>query len=245
MSFRSTVLSKLGFVAIALAASLALVAGDADARGGRGGGVGSRGDRTHTAPPSTSTAPGAAKPIEKSFTQPGKSSTTVAGAQSATGAASTASRFGGLKGILLGGLIGAGLASMFGAGAFANILGFLLQGLLIGGLIYLAISFFRNRAAKPALATASAGGSRPAPDRNLHRTGAAVGGSGPALTVSPDDFNSFERLLTEIQTAYGRNDLKALETRLTPEMLSYFATNWTITPRRACATSVRHQAAAG
>src|SRR5205823_14170081 len=37
------------------------------------------------------------------------------------------------------------------------------------------------------------------------------------------DYDAFERLLGEIQTAYGTEDLGALRTRLTPEMLSYFA----------------------
>ena len=224
MMFGTKVLTRLGFAAIAVAASLALVAGDADARGGKGGSSGSRGTHTQTAPPSTNTAPGAAKPIERSITQPGKSAAGAGAATAGSATAATASRFGGLKGILLGGLIGAGLASMFGAGAFASVMGFLLQALLIGGLVFLAVSFFRNRFAKPALATATASGSQPASQQaNVYRSAAAVGGSAPGLVISPDDFNVFERLLGEVQTAYGRNDLKALETRLTPEMLSYFA----------------------
>src|SRR5204862_4998715 len=36
-------------------------------------------------------------------------------------------------------------------------------------------------------------------------------------------FDAFETLLTEIQTAYGNEDLNALRARLTPEMLSYFS----------------------
>jgi predicted lipid-binding transport protein (Tim44 family) len=44
-----------------------------------------------------------------------------------------------------------------------------------------------------------------------------------ALAITPDDFNTFERLLGEIQTAYGREDLAALRPHLTPEMLSYYA----------------------
>ncbi|MDB5601037.1 MAG: methyltransferase, YaeB/AF family [Xanthobacteraceae bacterium] len=37
------------------------------------------------------------------------------------------------------------------------------------------------------------------------------------------DFDTFERLLTEVSQAYGREDLGALRTRATPEMLSYFS----------------------
>jgi predicted lipid-binding transport protein (Tim44 family) len=52
------------------------------------------------------------------------------------------------------------------------------------------------------------------------------GGSAPAsedIRIAPADFDTFERLLTEIQTAYGKEDLTALRARLTPEMLSYFS----------------------
>jgi predicted lipid-binding transport protein (Tim44 family) len=52
------------------------------------------------------------------------------------------------------------------------------------------------------------------------------GGSAPAsedIQIAPADFDTFERLLTEIQTAYGKEDLTALRVRLTPEMLSYFS----------------------
>jgi predicted lipid-binding transport protein (Tim44 family) len=52
------------------------------------------------------------------------------------------------------------------------------------------------------------------------------GGSAPAsedIQIAPADFDTFERLLTEIQTAYGKEDLTALRARLTPEMLSYFS----------------------
>src|SRR5262249_15972325 len=43
------------------------------------------------------------------------------------------------------------------------------------------------------------------------------------LEVKGEDFDTFERLLGEIQTAYGREDLAALRERATPEMLSYYA----------------------
>lgn len=212
MKSRMALWHKFVMVAVAAVASLALVVTEADARAGRGGSIGSRGVNTRSAPPATSTAPKAA-PIEKSAT------TTAAGAQSVQ----QASRFGGLKGLLLGGLIGAGLASLFGAGAFANILGFLLQMLLIGGLVFLVVSFFRNRSGQsPALATAAAGATPVRANQPLHREGTA-GASLPPLQISEADFNAFERLLGEVQTAYGKRDLKSLETRTTPEMLSYFA----------------------
>ena len=43
------------------------------------------------------------------------------------------------------------------------------------------------------------------------------------ITIEPADFDAFERLLGEIQTAYGAGDLGTLRARATPEMLSYFS----------------------
>lgn len=221
-------IARLGAAAVLAAASFAMTATDhADARPGKSGSFGSRGDRTFSAPPSTNTAPGGGSTINRSITQPGKSA--PAAGQAANAAQQAApSRFGGLKGLLLGGLIGAGLASLFGAGALASVLGFVLQMALIAGIVMLVVAFFRNRAAgnSPAMATAAAGRSASrAPDSNAYRAAAGglggPGAAGPAL--GQDDFNSFERLLGEIQTSYGRNDVDRLGELVTPEMLSYFA----------------------
>ena len=219
MRSRTRSLARLCWLTIVAVASLALLADLADARVGGGRSVGSRGAKTFQAPPATNTAPKTAAPMEKSMTQPG----TSAAAQSTQPAAS-ASRFGGWKGLLLGGLIGAGLAGLFGMGALANVLGFLLQIALIGGIVYLVVLFFRSRRAQPALATATAAAGQ-APRNASYRDAASAlgGGTGSTLTISPDDYDAFERLLGEIQTAYGRNDLQALGDHTTPEMLSYFA----------------------
>src|SRR5262249_5490270 len=61
----------------AVAAVLAFAMTDADARAGRGGSFGSRGSQTFSAPPSTTTSPGA-RPIERSMTQPGQPGGTFA-----------------------------------------------------------------------------------------------------------------------------------------------------------------------
>jgi predicted lipid-binding transport protein (Tim44 family) len=195
----------------------------ADARVGGGRSIGSRGVNTYKAPPSTTTAPNPAAPIEKSMTQPGKS-TAAPGAQTAPTAAAP-SRFG-WRSLLLGGLIGAGLAGLFGMGALASVLGFVLQAALIAGLVYLVILFIRSRSSQqPAMATATAAAAAGRPNENVsYRNGALLGGgTASALTIGQDDYDAFERLLGEIQTAYGRNDLDALGERVTPEMLSYFA----------------------
>lgn len=233
----SRILHSLG-VSVLMVGAVALAASVADARPGSGRNVGSRGTNTFTPPPATSTAPKAAAPIERSITQPGRPAAAAPGNVARPAAAAQPSRFGGWGGLLMGGLIGAGLASMFGMGAMASVLGFLLQTALIGGLIWLAWSFFRRRMGATAAAGAGQGpanmpnarqGMEPGLSANRAATGGFGGGARTAmpatvpLTIGADDFNSFERLLSEIQLAFGRGDMEALGPRLTPEMLSYFA----------------------
>ncbi|WP_088344627.1 MULTISPECIES: Tim44 domain-containing protein [Rhodomicrobium] len=215
---------RLTVAALGLATGLAMVTADtAEARLGRGGSFGSRAGRTYTAPPATTTAPKAA-PIERSMTQ--KPSP---GAQSAQPGAQTGvaqpSRFGGFRGLLLGGLFAAGLAGIFGFGALASVLGFVLQFALIAGAIYLVVAFIRSRS-QPALARATYGaGGRPQGGTTPASFGAG-GGAAPStatLALGEEDFNSFERLLGEIQLAYGREDTEELGSKTTPEMFSYFS----------------------
>lgn len=219
-------LIKMAVLAVGLVATGAMVVVDqADARSGRGGGFGSRGTKTYQAPPTTSTAPTQAKPVERSMTQPGQTATAPGGVRNATQPVAQASRFGMVKSMLLGGLIGGVLASVLGAGTLASVLGFLLQALIIGGLVALLISFIRGRG-QPATAAATAGaGPNPAnaANANYRSSLGPQGSSSPVLTLGQDDFNAFERLLGEIQSAYGRGDVNALGDRVTPEMLSYFA----------------------
>lgn len=220
--------SRLAILSFAAMAAFAVVAADlADAR--VRGSFGSRGSRTHTAPPATNTAPQAA-PMERSMAQ-----RPAAGAQSIQPAAQ-ASRFGGMRGLLMGGLFVAALGGIFGFGALASALGFLLQLALIAGIVYLVVSFVRSRR-QPALAGGAGTGSRheftraqqPMDGRSGGGLGGASGGgfgvgsgvSSP-LKVGQADLDTFEKLLGEIQTAYGREDADALGARATPEMLSYF-----------------------
>src|ERR1700709_2791337 len=67
-------------VVVGLAAPLLVSASSADARVGGGGSFGSRGTRTFSAPPSTSTAPSAAQPFNRTMTQPGSPGMGTAGA---------------------------------------------------------------------------------------------------------------------------------------------------------------------
>ena len=53
--------------------------------------------------------------------------------------------------------------------------------------------------------------------------GAAAPPADEPIEVTPADFDAFEKLLGDIQTAYGKEDLTALRAHVTPEMLSYFS----------------------
>jgi predicted lipid-binding transport protein (Tim44 family) len=231
----SATAGRVGALALALAAVLAFMIDVADARVGRGGSFGSRGTRTYTAPPTTQTAPTQAKPVERSMTQPGTAQPATGAAKPATAGAPAGSRFGGgFGGLLLGGLLGAGLFGLLsgsglfgGLTGFASVLGLMLQVALLAGVAYLVMGFIRSRQ-QPAMAqagaTGSGAGSGPAGRGAL---GGALGGTAagttPPLAIGAADYDAFERLLGEIQTAYSREDIDALGELTTPEMLSYFS----------------------
>jgi predicted lipid-binding transport protein (Tim44 family) len=220
---------RLGSLSLALAAALAFMISVADARVGGGG---SRGGRTFSTPPTTNTAPKPAAPIERSMTQPG-TSTAAQGVRTPSPAAAP-SRFGsGFGGLLLGGLLGAGLFGLLsGAGIFGGLtglvsfLGLLLQVALIAAVVMLVMSYFRNRK-QPALARASTGsGAGSLRERlNNYQAASGAGAAAPAgsLAIGQADYDAFERLLGDIQTAYAREDTDRLGDMTTPEMLSYFS----------------------
>src|SRR5436305_11741672 len=102
----------------AIAATLLFALGDADARRARN--FGSRGSRTFSAPPATTTAP-TARPMERSMTQPGQ----TGAAQRAPAPSSPLGGFfnrPGFLGGLFAGFLGAGLLGMlFGHGLFGGL----------------------------------------------------------------------------------------------------------------------------
>jgi len=213
------------FQAIAVVLSLALplisAASTADARVGGGFSSGSRGTRTFSAPPSTSTAPGTAQPFNRTFSQPGSP-----GTGTSTGGFFNRPGGGMLRG-LAAGFLGAGLLGMlFGGGMFgglgglSSLLGLILQIGLIVFVVRMAMSWWQRRSA-PAYADTAPGGSGGA---SSFRTGTGFGlGSGAApLQIAPADYEAFERLLGEIQDAWSNEDVARLHTLATPEMVSYF-----------------------
>lgn len=233
--------SSVAITALAVAA-LAFAPSFADARAGGGSSSGSRGSRTQSAPPTTNTAPSTAAPMERTMT-PRPAPSAPVGAP----AAPQRSGFGsGLMGGLAGGLLGVGLGSMlmgnglFGGGGMGG-LGF------IGLILQMALLFFvgrwlfrmfmRNR--QQPVPAGMARMEQP------ERMGAAMGGMGggaaaPQLTITPGDFESFDRLLHGVQAAWSEQDLRALGQIATPEMVGYFSEQLSEQSSRGLRNSVTH-----
>jgi predicted lipid-binding transport protein (Tim44 family) len=206
-------------VVLSLVLPLMLAATSADARVGGGISSGSRGSRTFSAPPSTSTAPGSAQPFNRTTTEQGGIGRPVGGG--------FFNRPGGgmLRG-LAAGFLGAGLFGMlFGGGMFgglgglSSILGLILQIGLIVIVVRLAMSWWQRRH-EPAAAYAGAAAG-PSPLSNFG-SGFGLGSGSAPLEIVPADYEAFERLLKDIQAAWSNEDVAKLRTLATPEMVSYF-----------------------
>jgi predicted lipid-binding transport protein (Tim44 family) len=225
-------LRPLAMLLVALA-TLAFIVTEADARAGGSRSSGSRGTQTFSTPPTTRTAPTSATPMERSMTQPGQPGAFGRQATPARQPGGFLNRPGFLGG-LAAGFLGAGLLGLLfghglfgGLGGLASMLGLLLQ---IGLVVIVASLLWRwwQRRSQPAMAAGPS-----LRDFNVDTRPAAGGfgglGGGYAapstrpLTLDPADFDAFERLLGEIQTAYSNEDLNALKAHATPEMVSYFA----------------------
>lgn len=234
---RGRALAALSVLALALTPALA------EARPSGGKSSGSRGSKTFMAPPSTSTAPGAAQPMQRSMTpdsgpsmqQPGMASRPAA-SPAAQPAKPTFAR-----NLMMGigaGLLGAGLFGLLsgsglfgGLGGLASFLGLLLQAALIAGLIFVVVRLFRRRqeAPQPALAGAGLGSMNreayapPQPQAPLGGGAAAQRGGADQVGLNAADFDVFEQKLRAVSDAYSREDLAALRRMATPEMVGYFA----------------------
>jgi predicted lipid-binding transport protein (Tim44 family) len=225
----------IALLALVAAVSFTIVAADARPSGSSG----SRGSRTYSAPAPTATAPKGAAPIERTTTQP---TTRPAAAQTGS-TVGQATRPGGLfGGGLLGGLaagfIGAGLFGLLfghglagGLGGFASMFGLLLQIVIVVVVARLIWTWWQRRnqpayAGEASLRQGLNGGSNRLGLGGLGGLGGFGGGAQTTdtpLQLKPEDFDAFERLNSEILLAYGKEDLTALRSRVTPEMLSYYS----------------------
>ena len=232
-----------GFAALALVLAPTL----ADAAAGRSSSMGSRGSRTNTAPPATSTAPGTAAPMQRTTTQP----STPAAAAGAAAAPSRGMFGGGLMGGLMGGLLGAGLIGMLmgggflsGMSGFMGFLGLMLQVGLVVMLVMFAVRWFRRRN-QPALAAGPDMNERQgAPDMGtMNRTamggGVPMGAASPPVAITAEDFQAFEALLKSIQGAWSDNNEGALRAFTTPEMAAYFGEQLSEMQRQGLRNEVR------
>jgi len=216
-----------GMIATGLALSL-MVAAPADAR--RGGSFGSRGMRTYSAPRQTSVAPGYVSPVQRSMTAP-SAAPSYAPSYGQQPGRSFGSRFGGFGGGLVGGLLAGGLiGAMMGHGIGGGWGGggggmlALIQLAILGGIIWFIFGLFRR---KPAYRPDSPYDDR-APVQGAWGTTPA-GYAPPAaadmrdIPISSEDQNAFERLLIDVQDAFGREDYGRLRERCTPEVMSYLS----------------------
>ncbi len=234
-------LASLAVVALALAPALA------EARPGGGSSSGSRGARTHQAPPPTRTAPEAPQRFDRTQTAPSQPTAPSAaparpGAPATAGAAAAATRGNWFqRNPFLAGFLGAGLFGMLlGGGLFsglsglAGVLGLLLQVALIALLVMFAVRLFRRRQ-QPAMAGGAPMGARmgammrermdePARASGLGSAGLARGNTRPTdeVGVSGEDFAAFEALLVRVNDAWSRRDIATLQRIATPEMAQYF-----------------------
>lgn len=229
----SRTLVKTIAVVLALALPTALAISSADARVGGGMSSGSRGSRTFSAPPSTTTAPGSTSQFNRTYSQPGAGMNTAAPARGGL-----FGRGGGFLGGLAAGFLGAGLLGMlFGGGLFgglgglSSILGLIIQIVLVVFVVRLAMSWWQRRNAPQA---AYAGGDAGPGPQTSYRSGLGsslgsglgggfgFGANNAPLEIKPDDYEAFERLLGDIQAAWSNEDVAKLHTLATPEMVSYF-----------------------
>ena len=253
-------------VMLAVGAALVLIANSVDARPNSGG---SRGSRTFSAPPPTATTPGTARPIERTMTQPGQppppspvlrqprrqlAASSIVQVWDARRSCSPASSVPACSACCSAAASAAGLAALHRCSAWccrsasssssATCCG-------PGG----SGAAGRKRRSPAGLRCARprrTGGSRWGLAALGGGVGGGLGGGRPPfadrqeLQLTEEDFNTFERLLGEIQTAYGAEDLAALRARLTPEMLSYFSEDLSQTASRGHSNqNLRREAAAG
>jgi predicted lipid-binding transport protein (Tim44 family) len=128
---------------------------------------------------------------------------------------------------LAGGFLGAGLfgllfgGGMFsGLGGFSSILGLVLQLGLIFLLVRWAMSWWQRRSmAQAAYAGPGAGlGGSP----NLRSGMGGFGSTSAPIQILPADYEAFERLLVDTQSAWSDEDIARLSRLATPEMVAFF-----------------------
>lgn len=211
----------------------------ADAR--RGGSFGSRGSRTYFAPTPTGSSSRYVAPIQRSMTtRPAMSQAPAPAYAPQPSQPLAGNRFGGFGGGLVGGLLaggligglmghgmggyGGGMGGGMGGGGGGLLMG-LIQIALIGGGIWFVIRLLRRNSAN---GPTSAGMQAPQFGTGFREPAAPqpyMEASPPMQNISITDTDkaAFERLLNEVQDAFGHEDYGRLRERTTPEIMSYLA----------------------
>jgi predicted lipid-binding transport protein (Tim44 family) len=228
--------AKIAAIVALTSATVFASISEADARRAGSLGFGSRGTRTYQAPPVTSTAPSTAAPIERSMTPRPQTNAPYTGQQPL--GEQRPGLFNGFGRSMLGGLVAGGLLGMLlghGFGGGIGFLGMLLQIGLIIVAVSFAMRFFANRRQPSYGAPGSNGSHSMASNGNssfhIPSIGSAAGFGQQQRNTKPNDemgltqrdLDSFEQLLTDVQTAYGAEDYATLRRLTTPEAMSYLA----------------------
>lgn len=202
-------LPKASLLVLMLAATSLSLPG-ADARPGGGYSIGSRGGRTYSAPPPTRTSPFAVRPMDRSAAQSAAPYGTMANRPYGGAYNGYPQRHPFMTGFV-GGLLGAGLFGLlsshglfWGFHGLTSLIGFLFQVAIIGAIVLWLLRRL-------------GGASRRIPSGSV-----ASGGGNTTVTITPDDYRAFQRLLIDIQAAWSSQNLRALSTMATPEMVSIF-----------------------
>ena len=204
--------------------TLALAPSLAEARGGGKSSFGSRGSRSFEQ--------NGAAPITRS-TNPAPQAASPAAGMAGAAAASRGSFF--QRNPLLFGLAGGFLGAMLfsSLGGFGTALGGILQFLIIGLLIFLAVRLAMHlfgRRGTPAVAGAGrglGGGPMPQPMPMPRAVGAAASPApryrGVDTTVDDSDLEAFQSIHAAVQEAWTNSDLARMRQLMTPEMVGYFS----------------------
>ncbi|MCV9907473.1 Tim44 domain-containing protein [Brucella sp. HL-2] len=176
----------------------------------------------------------------------------AAGAQNAAAATRSGGMFGNFGRSMLGGLLVGGLIGMMlgnGLGGLAGMFGLLLQVAVIALIAMFVMRMFANRRQTAAASAGNAGakpfgGTQPFGAAKSAAPQAGVASRTPSVNpfeakqaeipaapvveeepmdVGQEELDRFEQMLSEIQTAYGREDYAALRKLATPEAMSYLA----------------------
>jgi predicted lipid-binding transport protein (Tim44 family) len=221
------------FACLIMAFSMVSVS-DAEAR--RGGSFGSRGMNTFNSPAPTKTAPTQVAPVQRTMTPGQQQPSAAPTAQSAQPRGGFMNGFGGslLRGLAIGGLFG--LLMGGGFGGMGGILAMIAQIALIGGVIWLAMRFFRGP--RPATAggpDVAAYQAQPQPNAQPKDFGQMFGGGSAApraaqpvpgknaLNIGMEDLQIFEQMLTRVQAAFSSENYAALRALTTPEVMGYLS----------------------